>query len=332
MDALLRGHYRAETDRHRKVWDAELGQMTLVPRQQEGAWAGLTQMPPEEPRRLKKPFVDVPLHVSRPEYDADAERQRAARLKEQCDAWESTTCTALPRGEPEVRRASRALAKAPPFAVEGSTAENEKPRGRAKVSPRPEEDTERRRGKRVIPQRSSSTTQQGVLCAALPRTGDAFAIGNPRAESFLLQTRASKRQVEHATRSQEDEARSSSRRVFADDTGGGKSSIGFSDGALSAALPDAKTARRPVMPVKSKDPSIKGRRHFVPPTKETPLEQFATQYEREHGKEPPSAVLQDQASSLIPPSEKTSQTSEFTRWYEEEYGEAPSLALVRRVI
>ncbi|KAK7234745.1 hypothetical protein SO694_0029708 [Aureococcus anophagefferens] len=97
---------------------------------------------------------------------------------------------------------------------------------------------------------------------------DAFAIGNPRAETFHLRTRSTKRvgitpaSHEHNEQYYKDRA---GRKVFATSTGGGASSVGFSDGGgggLSAALSPGKAGKKAVARSPPKQESLRdGRKH-----------------------------------------------------------------------
>ena len=97
---------------------------------------------------------------------------------------------------------------------------------------------------------NSGDDTDGLLVAAMGQ-GDAYAIGNSRANNFVLRTRATKR-VGITPESQQTEVVSQqyrpARKVFEEHHGGGKTSLGFDDfGALSAALPDERPGRKPVL-------------------------------------------------------------------------------------
>ena len=359
---------RAVVPRERRIVDGDMGQSYLVggARASGPETAGLcmTFCPYEAPKRaVPAPAAPAASAPSPPKYDAAAEAERLRRRSAAEDRWASGEGGCLPRGELPLsarRLAPRSSRGESPFATDatvGARADDAsaKPRGRAR-GPLGVSDASpvevARRGRRGAPEDSRAASSafagggvaapdgaDGLMCAALG-SADAYAIGNPRAENFVLRTRATKRvgiaPPAHSAESNYAD-RAPGRRVFSDQHGGGRSTIGFDDGGgggLSAAASPPRPARRPVdrSPPKPDD-RVRGRKHGnyerddtdagmgLYSGREVTRPPFV--HDGGHDAAPPPPQAPPPAAER-PPDDFADRLRHFAAWYAETYGEEPS--------
>ncbi|KAH8059875.1 hypothetical protein JL720_13683 [Aureococcus anophagefferens] len=270
---------RAVVPRERRFVDQDMGQAYLVGGSRDdapdGAWACMTHMPYKAPARAPRPApgdVAPARAPSPPRYDASAEAQRLERL--------AADRSRAARLKPAEHRRESPFATADFSTARGDDA-TQKPRGRHRHELAERSNEPARRGRRGAPEDSRADKSvftgggvggrdggEGLMCAALGGL-DAFAIGNPRAETFHLRTRSTKRvgitPASHEHNEQYYKDRAPGRKVFADQHGGGASSVGFSDGGgggLSAALSPGKAGKKAVARSPPKQESrAHGRKH-----------------------------------------------------------------------
>ncbi|KAJ1447857.1 hypothetical protein M885DRAFT_541231 [Pelagophyceae sp. CCMP2097] len=330
----------------------------------------MTQMPvdarPAEPRWPAPGDGQPRRRQQAPAYDAGAERLRTDKLAAQRERWESGS-SALPIGPNQLQQTHRhAQPRESPFATEGSTARADdssaRPRGRQQHALSGHEsqassDEFVRRGRRGAPEDSRSGKSSfgggmqytgeggdGLLVAAMGGS-DAFAIGNPRAENFVLRTRATKRVGIVPASQVAVEAPPGyyrpARRVFDQHHGGGRASVGFDGNMLSAELPEDRLHRRPVARVPSTN-AVKpvGRRHVAPAYADALDHELDGSDARSRGDSrggPDSARGEPQRGAAayagdVAVDELSAQLAGFANWYRSEYNEDPPQAALDHAV
>jgi len=356
---------RAVVPRERRFVDQDMGQAYLVGGSRDdapdGAWACMTHMPYKAPARAPRPApgdVAPERAPSPPRYDASAEAQRLERLAADRSRWENDeNCAALPRGEESLSSARLKPAehrRESPFATaDFSTARGDDasrmPRGRHRHELAERSNEPARRGRRGAPEDSRADKSvftgggvggprdggEGLMCAALGGL-DAFAIGNPRAETFHLRTRSTKRvgitPASHEHNEQYYKDRAPGRKVFADQHGGGASSVGFSDGGgggLSAALSPGKAGKKAVARSPPKQESrAHGRKHGN--FERDALDAGAllggreTQEAPYHDERPRVTFADAPPAPSVDHAAVGAKLKHFAEWYESTYGEPPT--------
>ncbi|KAH8062532.1 hypothetical protein JL722_3453 [Aureococcus anophagefferens] len=353
---------RAVVPRERRFVDQDMGQAYLVGGSRDdapdGAWACMTHMPYKAPARAPRPApgdVAPARAPSPPRYDASAEAQRLERLAADRSRWENDeNCAALPRGEESLSAARLKPAehrRESPFATaDFSTARGDdatqKPRGRHRHELAERSNEPARRGRRGAPEDSRADKSvftgggvggprdggEGLMCAALGGL-DAFAIGNPRAETFHLRTRSTKRvgitPASHEHNEQYYKDRAPGRKVFADQHGGGASSVGFSDGGgggLSAALSPGKAGKKAV----ARSPPKQESRAGASTATGAALDAGALLGGREtreapyHDERPRVTFADAPPAPSVDHAAVGAKLKHFAEWYESTYGEPPT--------
>lgn len=345
------GHSTARLPRERKLLDPEMGQVTIVPRAPDdannpalqGAWTGMTQLPSSilaelnpqpSPQHKRPPSSSHTLAAMREAmqsdtlYNATAEAHRRERLQRERDRWETATCTALPscEGVPNPSPPCREAHDVTPFATAvASTPRADDsslaPRGKAPGLIRANDmEQPLRRVRKAAPEGNPTRSEQSNFAVAAMSDVCQFALGNPRAESFVLKSRAMRRAVPGAANKSSSEPSEpvASRRVFAEQTGGGASAISFDGHACSAQLPPDKFGRRRLEGPIPTRPLRTGKKH-LPPPRDNP-ELFRAPLEPP----PTNAKPNNQLPHVSPDAQA------FVDWYRHKYGEVPPPELVRR--
>lgn len=336
------GETRAVLPSSHKVYDAQMGQVALVgdvaSKEQEGAWAGMTQMMPLEKKdvnsttKAARPREEILASMREqmraPAYDAQSEERRAAKTASQREAWESSECTSLPGASTIVKAAppkSSTAAADSPFATSLTTRPRDcpAPRGRARIVPAQSKDDatfRRSRGPGLPPSKEPSPDASFVSLKKSSRDESAYAIGNCRAESFVLTSKPTRRILSATNKlpSEERDQQNFSRRVFQEHAGGGRSSLDSSLTAESSHRP----ARR-FVPGANSAPEISvptGKKRVPPPQSSSWAEEALPQVDEPSP--PSSSATKDDDVPVV--------NSAFVEWYKHEYGEMPPPELIRR--
>jgi hypothetical protein len=336
------GGPRAARPRERTFVDHEMGSLHLVGGQRGapefGAWACMTHCPYEAPKPVPRPQVEVepPKPAPPPVYDVAAEETRRRKALQQRERWENAENSCLPPGDEKPLSSSRLQKRdlrPSPFAttLNDEPVEPVKPRGTRRLTgPESisEADLAARRGRKKVESNAAKSAfgiggsvvpsfGADITCAAAP-SGDAYAIGNPRAESFVLRTRSTKRvgiqpqrteSADWAHRPSAVKMVSSTKRDCIGFGGGG-------DGGLSAELPPQNQGRKVI--------------EREPPTQEDRPRGVRRQgFERD---EADRGVFGDASPQLhgtvpisnIPKPDIGEKLRHFGAWYLQQYGEPPS--------
>lgn len=335
-----------------------MGQVSIVPKAHndtqnpapQGAWTGMTQLPSSILAEVNP--QPLPQHKKQPppssshtlaamreamqrdsHYNAGAEAHRRERLQRQRERWETATCTALPscEGGPKPPPPCRGAHDVTPFATTvASTPRADDsslaPRGKARGLVRTNEVHQPlRRARKAAPESNPTSSRQSTFAVAAVNDACQFALGNPRAESFVLKSRATRRAVPGAANKSSSEPSEpvASRRVFAEQTGGGASAISFDGQACSAQLPPDKVGRRRLEgPVPTRPPRT-GKKHLPPPRDNPDL--FQAPLEPPPIDSPPTNTTPTNQLLHVSPDAKP-----FVDWYYHQYGEVPPPDLIRR--
>ena len=341
MDAMkgLRaaGGERLTRRRERTFVDQEMGQLHLVGGSRRGpelgAWACMTHCPYEAPEPVKRMVEEAPRPPpTPPSYDVAAENQRRAKALQAREQWENSQPTWQPKDEKlSSTRLQKRIPRESPFATELTSHTPTKPRGTRRLQG-PESVSEHelasRRGRKKVESCRAASSAFGLGGSVVPEIGaditcaaaanqDAYAIGNPRAESFVLRNRPTKRVgIQHQREDKADWAHRPSAVKMVERA---PDCIGFGgggDGGLSAVLAPEKQGRKVIERAPpDQDDRTRGvrRQGFERDAADTGV--FGDAAPVLHGTVP----VQD-----VPKPDVAEKLRHFGAWYCQQYGEPPS--------